>query len=229
MHRSRSLCPRELVLILGLTVALVVRSATGVAVPEAAPGPAAPVGAAAASASPAPATPVPRAVRRELDRAEAQLRRSLTPLIAADEGVSIAREPERVLLRLPAVLLFELDSATLKGDRAATAPLKAVSQLLKRRHQLQAQVMVYSDGAGAPSVNLAFTQQRAHALLEALSAAGVPAERVSAQGAGAATPLAANDSPEGRMMNRRVEIAFERIAPKAAGLRRVPAAASAGG
>ena len=214
---------------LGLTVALLARGALGAAVPEAGPGPAAPSAAAADSATPAPPTPVPRAVRRELDRAEAQLRRSLKPLLAADDGVLILRERERVLLRLPAPLLFELDSAMLKADRYATAPLKAASQLLKRRHQLQAQVTVYSDGVGAPSTNLAFTEQRARALLEALSAAGVPAERVSAQGAGAATPLAANDSPEGRMMNRRVEIAFERIAPKAAGLRRVPAAASAGG
>jgi outer membrane protein OmpA-like peptidoglycan-associated protein len=151
------------------------------------------------------------------------------PLLAGAAGVSIVRERERVLLRLPALLLFELDSTKLKGDRYATAPLKAASQLLKRRHQLQAQVRVYSDGAGAPSANLAFTEQRARALLEALSAAGAPAERVSAEGAGATMPLAANDSPEGRMTNRRVEIAFERIAPKAAGLRPVPAAASAGG
>ena len=58
------------------------------------------------------------AVRRELDRDQALLLVRLARL-PEDSGVLVLREPERVILRIPARLLFEFDSADLKHDPAA--------------------------------------------------------------------------------------------------------------
>jgi flagellar motor protein MotB len=43
-------------------------------------------------------------------------------------------------------------------------------------------------------------------VVRALQAAGVPPERMVASGRGEYSPIAANDTPEGRQKNRRIEI-----------------------
>lgn len=54
--------------------------------------------------------------------------------------------------------------------------------------------------------NWHLSEARAATVRELLAAAGVPAARLQARGAGDSAPVAANDSPAGRARNRRVEI-----------------------
>ena len=53
--------------------------------------------------------------------------------------------------------------------------------------------------------NIDLSFKRARAVVEYLVAHGVPAERLSYEGYGELNPIAPNDSPEGRALNRRVE------------------------
>ena len=149
----------------------------------------------------------PPAVRRELDRAQELLLVQLARL-PDDSGVLVLREPERVILRIPARLLFEFDSADLKRDPAATAALAASVQLLKKRRRLRAQVVAYTDSIGGASANQSRSDQRAQAISDALSAAGIAANRLQQRGAGATDAVASNQTPQGRMENRRIEIEF---------------------
>jgi len=149
-----------------------------------------------------------RAQRRELDRAEAQLHKSLMPL-EAGPAVQILRDPERVVLRIPARLLFDAESTIPRADAPARALLMAARQLLRKRARLAVQVDVYTDGIGGAEANLRFAQRRADALLTWLIEEGVPAARVRATARGASEPLASDDVPEGRVRNRRVEFGFE--------------------
>jgi OOP family OmpA-OmpF porin len=48
--------------------------------------------------------------------------------------------------------------------------------------------------------------QRAQAVAAALTAAGIPAQRISCRGFGNSRPLVSNATEQGRMENRRVEI-----------------------
>ena len=166
----------------------------------------------------------PPAVRRELDRAQELLLVRLASL-PEDSGVLILRDPERVMLRIPARLLFEFDSANLKEDPAAAATLAASLQLLKKRRQLRAQILVYTDSIGGETANQSLSEQRAQAVYAALTAAGIAPNRLQHHGAGATTAVASNETPQGRIENRRVEIEFRRAESAARGLKPAPAAA----
>jgi outer membrane protein OmpA-like peptidoglycan-associated protein len=152
------------------------------------------------------AAPVPRSLRRELDRAEAQLR-SLVRGRAQDDALTVVREPRRVILRLPAQSLFKPDSATLRAN-AMELGLGVAAQLLQQRRRLVAQIVVYTDDIGGADANLSLSAQRAAAILKALQSARISAARLVGVGAGEAANLAGNDSPEERTQNRRVEISF---------------------
>lgn len=55
--------------------------------------------------------------------------------------------------------------------------------------------------------NQKLSQRRAEAIVAALAGSyGIAVERLSAQGMGASSPVASNDTEEGRAKNRRVEL-----------------------
>jgi outer membrane protein OmpA-like peptidoglycan-associated protein len=149
----------------------------------------------------------PPAVRRELDRDQALLLVQLARL-PDDSGVLVLRDPERVILRIPARLLFEFDSAVLKREPAAALALTAGVQLLKKRRRLRAQVVAYTDSIGGAGANQSLSEQRAQSIGDALSAAGIATNRLQQRGAGATEAVASNQTPQGRVENRRIEIEF---------------------
>lgn len=74
----------------------------------------------------------------------------------------------------------------------------------------KAQVTGYTDslpvGRSTLASNQALSEERANQVMQILQAAGVPSEHLSVAGKGDADPVAGNETPEGRMKNRRVEI-----------------------
>ena len=158
---------------------------------------------------------VPRAVRRELNHAEAQLRHEVAHL-APRSGIEIVRENDRVILRVPANLLFPPDGEELRHGAQTAHTLAVPAQLLQRQRRLNAVVAVYTDNIGGGSFNTSFSEHRAEAVVDALKARGVASQRLQAEGAGATETLASNDTPEGRIENRRVEFVFERPPPLSA-------------
>ncbi|BCI84054.1 peptidoglycan-binding protein ArfA [Mycolicibacterium sp. TY66] len=67
-------------------------------------------------------------------------------------------------------------------------------------------VIGYTDNQGSDAVNLKLSDTRAKAVAAALVSNGVQAAKMTARGAGAANPIADNNTEEGRAKNRRVEI-----------------------
>ena len=187
----------------------------------------APTGQALTEASPAttgtPHLPA-RAVRLELKRGAALLRRQMARL-PDDSEVVLVHEPDRLVLRVPVSRLFAPDTVTLRPGRDTATIVSVIAQPLKRRARLSAQVLVYTDSIGGSSFNDSVSTQRAQAVAAALTAEGIPSSRFEAHGGGAGSPLASNDSPAGRVRNRRVEIVFE----YAQALKPAQAAGHAGG
>jgi len=73
----------------------------------------------------------------------------------------------------------------------------------------------YADAVGSESFNLRLSRARAEAVRDYLVASGIAADRLRAVGRGEIEPLAPNarddgsDNPEGRAVNRRVELSVE--------------------
>jgi len=63
----------------------------------------------------------------------------------------------------------------------------------------------YTDNVGDPNANLALSQRRADAVRSTLIEGGVEPSRLVAKGFGQTSPVSANDTPEGRFRNRRIE------------------------
>jgi outer membrane protein OmpA-like peptidoglycan-associated protein len=185
---------------LGCALLLVCAAVTAAAEPEPAHG-AAPQAAAAQAAAP------PRAVRLELNRAESLLRQQMSHL-PESSGVVVVREPARLILRLPARLLFSPDTVTLRADHDQAKYVALVRAPLLRRRRLSASVSVYTDSIGGPSLNQSISAQRAAALAAVLGGSGIDVSRLQVRGVGAAEALTSNATPEGREQNRRIEVVY---------------------
>jgi len=63
----------------------------------------------------------------------------------------------------------------------------------------------YTDNTGDAAMNVTLSQKRADAVRDALVKLGAQADMLVAKGYGSADPIASNDTPEGRLRNRRIE------------------------
>lgn len=101
-------------------------------------------------------------------------------------------------------LLFETSSATLKPD--SDEQLKNIAEILKAYPNVEIKIGGYTDNTGNPQFNLKLSQERADSVMSELVALGIPANRITATGYGEEFPVVANDTPENRAMNRRIDI-----------------------
>jgi len=101
-------------------------------------------------------------------------------------------------------ILFDTDSDRLKPESAPV--LKAVLRALEKNPNLKLEIDGYTDSTGDAAHNQDLSKRRAEAIRSVLvSEFAVDASRLTANGFGAAKPVASNDTPEGRAQNRRVE------------------------
>ena len=102
------------------------------------------------------------------------------------------------------VVNFASDSAEVPESMAPF--LKSAAAELK---QLKAgyvlEIAGYTDNTGDTALNLALSQKRADAVRDAFIKLGVDPDLLIAKGYGEADPIASNDTPEGRLKNRRIE------------------------
>ena len=71
----------------------------------------------------------------------------------------------------------------------------------------------YTDNVGSVSVNQSLSEQRAQVVADYMISRGIPPNRVVALGRGPADPIADNNTPEGRLKNRRIEATLEGLTP----------------
>lgn len=67
----------------------------------------------------------------------------------------------------------------------------------------------YASSEGDPAVNQQISRSRADAFKSYLVSKGITAGRINAAGKGIDNPISSNDTEEGRIKNRRVEISFQ--------------------
>ena len=117
------------------------------------------------------------------------------------------RETPRGLVVTIGDVLFDTASATLRPG--GVQQVRRVAEVLVRNPGQTVMVEGHADSRGSDSYNLALSQSCANSVRAELVYAGVPADRIVAQGMGEAFPVASNDDSAGQQQNRRVEIIIQ--------------------
>jgi type VI secretion system protein ImpK len=144
------------------------------------------------------------------------------------ELVAVRDEVDRSVITVRGDGLFAPASATLASDREAL--MQRIAQALVR---VSGPVLVtgHTDNVAIRTLrfpsNWHLSDERARAVRDIMVAAGLPAERVRAEGRADGDPAAPNDSPANRALNRRVEITLLSALPDAQARPQNPAAAPA--
>lgn len=108
-------------------------------------------------------------------------------------------------------VLFDFDKATLRPESKTTLD-KVVKALSDRTDIKEVVIMGHTDSLGSDSYNLNLSQRRMDSVKAYLVENGISADRLIAKGYGESMPTAPNkkengaDNPEGRQLNRRVEL-----------------------
>jgi OOP family OmpA-OmpF porin len=101
---------------------------------------------------------------------------------------------------------FDFDRAEIRPD--ARPILDQAAERLRQCGSERLQVEGHTDSIGADAYNQDLSERRARSVRDYLVSKGVNAGRISAAGFGESRPISTNDTPEGRSLNRRVEVRF---------------------
>ncbi|MEE9334971.1 MAG: OmpA family protein [Granulosicoccaceae bacterium] len=120
-----------------------------------------------------------------------------------DPGAAIGRAFDL----LPSTrILFKSGSNTLTTESLGV--LDEIAQLLRDHPNVKMDIDGHTDASGDDKINLELSQSRANAVRDYLVEQGISVYRLTAYGFGEGMPIAKNDSPEGRALNRRIEFKF---------------------
>jgi outer membrane protein OmpA-like peptidoglycan-associated protein len=136
-------------------------------------------------------------VQQAAQRAEQELR----------QMEAMREEAGRLIISMSGVL-FETGSSDLSD--LARNRLDTVARALAAYPDREIVVEGHTDAQGNDETNRELSQKRADAVRQYLESKGVPADRIRSVGQGESNPVASNDNPEGRAINRRVEIVVDR-------------------
>lgn len=85
-------------------------------------------------------------------------------------------------------------------------PISRVAKLVENDKNIAVLVLGHADSSGAATLNRELSHDRARAFTAIFRLSGLKQNRLMVKGLGSDMPRAANDSAEGRALNRRVEI-----------------------
>ena len=84
--------------------------------------------------------------------------------------------------------------------------LQRVINLLDENPTMKLEISGHTDNVGSRKFNMNLSRKRAHSVMSYLTGQGIERERFVAKGYGPNRPIEDNDTEEGRMKNRRVEV-----------------------
>lgn len=112
-------------------------------------------------------------------------------------------------------IFFDFDKATLRP--LSNVELKNLVTLMRSNSNLKVEISGHTDNKGNDAYNKKLSEERAQAVVNRLIEKGISGSRLKAKGYGESNPSAPNsgvngsDDPEGRQLNRRVELTITEI------------------
>jgi outer membrane protein OmpA-like peptidoglycan-associated protein len=136
--------------------------------------------------------------------AQAQAATSQVQQLQRELAALQSQQIDRGLVLTLGDVLFETGKADLRpGALRNLYPLVTFLQKYPERRVL---IEGHTDNVGSDAYNLDLSQRRADAVRDFLLQNGVNAAQLATRGYGKASPVASNDTAEGRQRNRRVEL-----------------------
>ena len=136
--------------------------------------------------------PDPKVTQAWLDDYEPRLRTAIK-----DSNLQLERRENVLVVTAPV-------EGSFNPDRPAM--LLPVAKILEVDPKTAVLVLGHSDTSGANPANVKLSQERAQAVAAIFRLSGLQRDRLMLRGMGSEAPRAANDSVEGRALNRRVEL-----------------------
>ena len=127
-------------------------------------------------------------------------RRELTPVEQACQQKLVDQIKEKNIQ-------FRTGSADIEQDSEGL--IEDLSKILKSCPEVKVEIGGHTDNTGDADGNRQLSKDRAQSVLDALVAAGVRTDRLTAAGYGDGRPVATNDTREGRAQNRRTEFVVQ--------------------
>lgn len=164
---------------------------------------------------------------REAERARAEARQATMQARASEDETARlrdqikelnARPTDRGLVLTLGDVLFDTGEHVLKPG--AHGDLDQLADFLREYEERNVRIMGHTDNTGDAGFNQELSQRRADAVKQYLAAQGIEPRRILTLGRGESSPVASNDTPGGRQMNRRVDILIENPAVAATSRRR---------
>ncbi len=127
------------------------------------------------------------------------------PVVYTGPVLPIQQAERGVEIFLPATALFETGKSSLNA--AESGPyLDRVAHLVTQRSDKAIVLEGHADNTGNDAVNQRLSEERSAAVAKALTERGVPSARIQTAGFSSRRPVASNATPDGRRLNRRVEL-----------------------
>lgn len=137
------------------------------------------------------------AIGNYMDRQAAEMKRRIPE-------ADVVRQGDRLYVALPSGILFDVDKDQVRPD--AIPSLQAAADVLIKYPDTYVTVEGHTDSTGSYEYNQSLSERRAMRVRDILVQSGVPWERLSVRGYGETDPVADNQTPEGRQLNRRVQL-----------------------
>ncbi|TMI96285.1 MAG: OmpA family protein [Bacteroidetes bacterium] len=100
-------------------------------------------------------------------------------------------------------VFFDFDKWDLRPE--SFVELDRVVRLLKENPAIEIEMSAHTDSYGTDEYNFKLSDNRARSCMEYILSKGIDPNRITSHGYGESMPVAPNDTPENRQLNRRVE------------------------
>ncbi|MFD2514422.1 OmpA family protein [Pontibacter locisalis] len=138
-------------------------------------------------------------IGRYMDKQAEELQRELA-------NAKVERVGEGIKITFDSGILFETNSDHL--SYTAQDNIAELSKTLNKYKDTNVMVEGHTDARGTEAYNQSLSERRASSVYRQITANGITASRVTAQGYGESTPVASNATAAGMQQNRRVEVAI---------------------
>lgn len=161
-----------------------------------------PVAAPAPKPTPAPvvvAAPAPKPVDGDNDKDGVLNSVDKCPKTPAGHKVDSEGCTKLVTLRI------NFETASYKVDSASMPEVKEFADFLKDMPSYDAKIVGHTDSVGSDKDNQKLSENRANSVKTLIVKEGVDTKRITTEGKGEKSPVATNDTKEGKAQNRRIE------------------------